>query len=178
MLDSALDFVSFLPLTVCLLSTRVLCSPFLLFPFPVFNSFLSDTMFSAARFAARRVAGSAMRTQTRALHASSAAQAKVVVALYPDPVTGYPPKYARDDIPEIKGYNDGQTAPTPQGIDFTPGELLGCVSGELGLRKYLESNGHTLVVTSDKYVFWLWLFLGYTQPCIICSHTLLLLQGW
>lgn len=110
-----------------------------------------------------------MRTQTRALHASSAAQAKVVVALYPDPVTGYPPKYARDDIPEIKGYNDGQTAPTPQGIDFTPGELLGCVSGELGLRKYLESNGHTLVVTSDKYVL-LW-FLGYTQPCIICSHT-------
>jgi lactate dehydrogenase-like 2-hydroxyacid dehydrogenase len=28
--------------------------------------------------------------------------------------------------------------------------LLGSVSGELGLRKYLESNGHTFVVTSDK----------------------------
>jgi len=28
--------------------------------------------------------------------------------------------------------------------------LLGCVSGELGLRKFLESNGHKLVVTSDK----------------------------
>jgi formate dehydrogenase len=30
------------------------------------------------------------------------------------------------------------------------GQLLGSVSGELGLRKYLEKNGHTLVVTSDK----------------------------
>ena len=28
--------------------------------------------------------------------------------------------------------------------------LLGSVSGELGLRKYLESHGHTLIVTSDK----------------------------
>merc|ERR1719316_242778 len=28
--------------------------------------------------------------------------------------------------------------------------MLGCVSGELGLRKYLEANGHTLVVTSSK----------------------------
>ena len=29
-------------------------------------------------------------------------------------------------------------------------QLLGCVSGELGLRKFLESRGHSLVVTSDK----------------------------
>ena len=42
------------------------------------------------------------------------------------------------------------TLPSPKAIDFTPGELLGCVSGELGLRKFLEDNGHTLVVTSDK----------------------------
>jgi formate dehydrogenase len=42
------------------------------------------------------------------------------------------------------------TLPSPQGRDFTPGELLGCVSGELGLRKFLEDAGHTLVVTSDK----------------------------
>src|SRR6202012_4540 len=35
-------------------------------------------------------------------------------------------------------------------IDFKPGVLLGSVSGELGLRKYLESQGHTLVVTSSK----------------------------
>src|SRR5207247_2692799 len=35
-------------------------------------------------------------------------------------------------------------------VDFTPGELLGCVSGELGLRKFLEHGGHTLIVTADK----------------------------
>jgi formate dehydrogenase len=38
----------------------------------------------------------------------------------------------------------------PQKIDFKPGELLGSVSGELGLRKFLEEKRHTLVVTSDK----------------------------
>jgi len=88
--------------------------------------------------------------QRRALSTSPISRAKVVCALYEDPVTGYPPKYARDSIPTITGYADGQTAPTPKGIDFTPGDLLGCVSGELGLRKYLEANGHTLVVTHDK----------------------------
>jgi len=31
-----------------------------------------------------------------------------------------------------------------------PGELLGSVSGELGLRKFLEAGGHDYVVTSDK----------------------------
>ena len=31
-----------------------------------------------------------------------------------------------------------------------PGELLGSVSGELGLRRFLEGRGHRLVVTSDK----------------------------
>jgi formate dehydrogenase len=76
--------------------------------------------------------------------------AKVLCVLYDDPVDGYPPKYARDTIPKIERYPDGQTTPTPSTIDFTPGGLLGCVSGELGLRKFLESEGHTFVVTSDK----------------------------
>ncbi|MGA8330954.1 MAG: NAD-dependent formate dehydrogenase [Mycobacterium sp.] len=76
--------------------------------------------------------------------------AKCVMVLYPDPVDGYPPKYARDSIPEIHHYPGGATLPTPSKIDFTPGELLGCVSGELGLRKFFEENGHELVVTSDK----------------------------
>jgi formate dehydrogenase len=71
-------------------------------------------------------------------------------ALYDDPLTGYPPKYARDNIPKITKYPDGQNTPTPSGVDFRPGDLLGCVSGELGLRKFLESRGHTLVVTSDN----------------------------
>ena len=53
-------------------------------------------------------------------------------------------------FPHLERYPDGQTLPTPQNIDFKPGELLGSVSGELGLRKFLEDFGHTLVVTSDK----------------------------
>jgi formate dehydrogenase len=76
--------------------------------------------------------------------------AKILCVLYDDPVDGYPKKYARDDIPKIEKYPDGQTAPTPSAIDFKPGQLLGSVSGELGLRKFLEKAGHTLVVTSDK----------------------------
>ena len=76
--------------------------------------------------------------------------AKILCVLYDDPTTGYPPQYARDAIPEIGSYPDGQTTPNPKQIDFTPGELLGCISGGLGLRKYLESLGHTFVVTSDK----------------------------
>jgi formate dehydrogenase len=76
--------------------------------------------------------------------------ANVLCVLYDDPATGYPPRSARDGIPEIAAYFDGQSAPSPDAIDFTPGELLGCVSGELGLRRFLEEAGHTLVVTSDK----------------------------
>jgi len=91
-----------------------------------------------------------LRGTVRGFHVSKINNAKVVLVLYPDPVTGYPPKYARDSIPKITVYPDRQTAPTPSSIDFKPGELLGCVSGELGLRKFLESKGHTLVVTDDK----------------------------
>jgi formate dehydrogenase len=75
---------------------------------------------------------------------------KVVCVLYDDPVDDYPKSYARDDLPKLAGYPDGQTLPSPDQIDFTPGALLGSVSGELGLRKFLESQGHELVVTSDK----------------------------
>jgi formate dehydrogenase len=76
--------------------------------------------------------------------------AKIVCVLYDDPVDGYPSSYPRDDIPKLERYPGGQTMPTPEGIDFTPGQLLGSVSGELGLRPFLEREGHTLVVTSDK----------------------------
>ena len=50
----------------------------------------------------------------------------------------------------MEHYPGGQTVPSPSAIDFTPGQLLGSVSGELGLRRFLENQGHTLVVTSDK----------------------------
>jgi len=76
--------------------------------------------------------------------------AKVVCVLYDDPIDGYPTSYARDGLPHLDGYADGQTLPTPSAIDFTPGALLGSVSGELGLRAYLEGLGHELIVTSDK----------------------------
>jgi formate dehydrogenase len=76
--------------------------------------------------------------------------AKIVCVLYDDPVDGYPTDYARPGIPKLEKYPDGMSMPSPKAIDFTPGALLGCVSGELGLRKFLEAEGHTLVVTSDK----------------------------
>jgi formate dehydrogenase len=74
----------------------------------------------------------------------------ILCVLYDDPVDGYPPAYPRDEIPRIDAYPDGQSTPTPQGIDFRPGELLGCVSGELGLRAFLQDRGHRFVVTVDK----------------------------
>ena len=75
---------------------------------------------------------------------------KVLCILYDDPKGGMPKNYPLAELPKLTGYPDGQTLPTPENIDFNPGELLGCVSGELGLRKFLEENGHELVVTSDK----------------------------
>jgi formate dehydrogenase len=76
--------------------------------------------------------------------------ATILCVLYDDPVGGYPPDYPRGGIPAIAEYPDGQTTPTPETIDFQPGDLLGCVSGELGLRDFLEAGGHELIVTSDK----------------------------
>jgi len=75
---------------------------------------------------------------------------KILCVLYDDPINGMPKNYPLGDLPKIDKYPDGMTLPSPNGRDFKPGELLGCVSGELGLRKFLESNGHQLVVTSDK----------------------------
>ena len=75
---------------------------------------------------------------------------KIVCILYDDPKNGMPSKYALDSIPQLKRYPDGTSLPTPKAVDFVAGELLGCVSGELGLRKFLEERGHTFVVTSDK----------------------------
>ncbi|MDX6491652.1 MAG: formate dehydrogenase [Gaiellaceae bacterium] len=76
--------------------------------------------------------------------------AKILCVLYDDPVSGYPPEYGRDEIPKIDSYPGGQTAPSPEALDFTPGALLGSISGELGLRRFLEDRGHELLVTSDK----------------------------
>src|SRR5688500_10582992 len=76
--------------------------------------------------------------------------AKILCALYVDTIDGYPTGMVRDGLPAISAYPDGQTLPSPSAIDFRPGQLLGSVSGELGLRSFLEAAGHQLVVTSDK----------------------------
>ncbi len=75
---------------------------------------------------------------------------KILCVLYDDPKDGMPKSYPLNDLPKLERYPDGMSLPTPKGRDFIPGELLGCVSGELGLRKFLENNGHEFIVTSSK----------------------------
>ncbi len=75
---------------------------------------------------------------------------KILCVLYDDPKGGMPKSYPLSDLPKLEKYPDGMSLPTPKGRDFTPGQLLGCVSGELGLRKFLENNGHEFIVTNSK----------------------------
>lgn len=86
----------------------------------------------------------ASAVQVAGFHSTGQRSAKIVCALYDDPIQGYPPKYARDSIPVVPFTSD------VNGRGFKPGELLGSVSGGLGLRSILEKAGHTFVVTSDK----------------------------
>ena len=62
--------------------------------------------------------------------------AKCVMVLYPDPVGGYPPKYARDSIPTIDSYPDGSTVPSPSTTAILPGKARQArarkVSGDSG----------------------------------------------
>jgi len=76
--------------------------------------------------------------------------AKILCVLYDDPISGFPVNYARNDLPALTQYPGGQSLPSPSQIDFKPGELLGSISGKLGLRQYLTSQGHTFIVTADK----------------------------
>ena len=81
---------------------------------------------------------------------SSPLDQKVICVLYSDPVAGFPPNYAREKIPNLARYPDGRPLPSPASIDFTPGHLLGSVSGGLGLERFLAERGHQFVVTADK----------------------------
>ena len=42
--------------------------------------------------------------------------------------------------------------PTPSGIDFVPGEIIGSCLGALGLHQFCDNNNLELVVTADKEV--------------------------
>ena len=116
-----------------------------------------STKAAAAAAAARTILrnGNGRTGTSSSFHSSSTVHDKILCVLYPDPNTGgYPPNYTRDlsndPIPTISKYPDGMTTPTPSSIDFVPGELLGCVSGKLGLEKFLTERGHTFIVTADK----------------------------
>ena len=78
------------------------------------------------------------------------ASQKVLCVLYDDPVSGFPPQYLRNNVPTLSCYPDGQTLPTPDAIDFQPGELLGSVSGGLGIESFLAKRGVKFVVTAHK----------------------------
>ena len=75
---------------------------------------------------------------------------KVLCILYDDPKDGMPKSYPLKELPKLEEYPDGMSLPSPKGRDFIPGQLLGCISGELGLRKFLEDNGHEFIVTNSK----------------------------
>ena len=77
--------------------------------------------------------------------------AKVLCVLYDDPVDGYPTTLRARRHPDARALpGRPDAADARRRSTSRPGELLGSVSGELGLRKFLEAHGHTLVVTSDK----------------------------
>ena len=65
--------------------------------------------------------------------------AKIICVLYDDPVDGYPKTYARDDVPQPRFIQTARPCRRPRRSISSPGALLGSVSGELGLRKYLGS---------------------------------------
>ena len=75
---------------------------------------------------------------------------KVLCILYDDPKDGMPKSYPLKELPKLEEYPDGMSLPSPKGRDFIPGQLLGCISGELGLRNFLENNGHEFIVTNSK----------------------------
>ena len=67
--------------------------------------------------------------------------AKVLCVLYDDPVTGYPESYARDEIPVLDRYPDGQTMPTPSGIDFKPGRCWAASRANWGCENSWKAPG-------------------------------------
>jgi len=75
--------------------------------------------------------------------------AKVVCCCTKTPSTGIQGLPARRNPPD-RELSWGPDRSLARCHRFHSGHLLGSVSGELGLRPYLEGLGHTFVVTSDK----------------------------
>ena len=76
---------------------------------------------------------------------------KVLAVLYDDPVDGYPKSYARDDIPKIDHYPDGQTTPSAERDRLQTGRACSAACpASWACANSSEKAGHTLVVTSDK----------------------------
>ena len=71
---------------------------------------------------------------------------KILCVLYDDPKGGMPEKYALDSIPKLDKYPDGMTLPTPKATDFNPGDLLGCVSGDLWVNVVVEGRQQDFVL--------------------------------
>ena len=69
---------------------------------------------------------------------------KIVCVLYDDPVDGYPKSYARDDLPKLTGYPDGQTLPSPKKIDFIPVSCSAACPASLGCASFSKSKGTSL----------------------------------
>ena len=67
--------------------------------------------------------------------------ATILCVLYDDPVDGYPPEYPRDGVPTIERYPDGQTTPTPEAIDFTPGRAAGLGLGRARAARLPRGRG-------------------------------------
>jgi hypothetical protein len=60
-----------------------------------------------------RLSGRRRKAGMRKLKPANAV-AKILNVLGPDPVSGYPTSYARDDIPKTTSYADGQSVSTPE----------------------------------------------------------------
>ena len=76
--------------------------------------------------------------------------ATVLCVLYDDPVDGYPPAYAREEIPTIERYHDGQSTPTPRRSASSPASCSAASPASWACASSSRSRGHELIVTSDK----------------------------
>ena len=77
--------------------------------------------------------------------------AKVLCVLYDDPVDGYPPDYARDDIPKIEALSRRADAADAEGDRLHARASCSAASpASSACAPTSRRPGHELIVTSDK----------------------------